>query len=218
MTKSPDFILASTSPRRRDLLEQIGARFVIVPVAVDETPLADEHPAHYVTRLARLKACAGAAGQGGLPVLGADTTVALAQNPMGKPADEEQCVGMLMALSGTTHSVYSAVAMAQGERIESRLSETRVRFRPLHIDECRAYWRSGEPADKAGGYAIQGLGAIFVESIEGSYSGVVGLPLAQTWALLTLFGIPCWRGVAGGATDTYSHQDSSSTFNKGLAP
>src|SRR5690606_3964464 len=141
---------------------------------VGETPLADEHPAHYVTRLARLKASALAASVGGVPVLGADTTVALALNPMGKPTREEEGVGMLMALSGTTHSVYTAVAIALGDRIESRLSETRVRFRPLHPDECRAYWRSGEPADKAGGYAIQGLGAVFVESIEGSYSGVVG--------------------------------------------
>lgn len=201
MTNSPDFILASTSPRRRDLLEQIGANFAVATVEVDETPLADEHPAHYVARLARMKACAVVPDLAGLPVLGADTTVALGPNPMGKPADEEQCVGMLMALSGTTHSVYTAVAMVLGGRVENRLSETRVRFRPLHVDECRAYWRSGEPADKAGGYAIQGLGAVFVESIEGSYSGVVGLPLAQTWELLKLFGIACWHSGSGSVAD-----------------
>src|SRR5690606_36012037 len=111
----------------------------------DETPLAGEHPAHYVARLARLKAAALAGSLGDMPVLGADTTVALAQHPMGKPANEEQGVGMLMALSGATHSVYTAVAMAGGGRMESRLSETRVRFRQLDPGECRAYWRSGEP-------------------------------------------------------------------------
>lgn len=208
MTNSPDFILASTSPRRRDLLEQIGANFAVAPVEVDETPLPDEHPAHYVARLARMKACAVMPDLVGLPVLGADTTVALGNNPMGKPADEEQCVAMLMTLSGTTHSVYTAVAMALGERIESRLSETRVCFRPLHVDECRAYWRSGEPADKAGGYAIQGLGAVFVESIEGSYSGVVGLPLAQTWELLKLFGISCWQGETASGPDKAFNKES----------
>lgn len=208
MKVNADFVLASASPRRRDLLEQIGARFAVAPVDVDETPRVDEHPAHYVTRLARFKAATLACTIGNLPVLGADTTVALANYPMGKPGDEEQCVEMLMALSGTTHSVYTAVAMTLGDSMESRLSETRVRFRQLHPDECRAYWCSGEPADKAGGYAIQGLGAVFVESIEGSYSGVVGLPLAQTWELLQLFGIPCWYSQAGSEVDSTSNRPS----------
>lgn len=193
MADSAHFILASASPRRRDLLAQIGARFRVAAVDLDETPLPGEAPEDYVGRLARAKAAAGSALFPGLPVLAADTTVTVDGRPMGKPADEEEAVAMLMALSGRAHSVHTAVAMVQGERGALRHSHTRVRFRPLDPRECRAYWRTGEPADKAGGYAIQGLGAVFVEAIEGSYSGVVGLPLAETWELLQLFAIPCWH-------------------------
>ncbi|MFA5494544.1 MAG: nucleoside triphosphate pyrophosphatase [Porticoccaceae bacterium] len=193
MADTVDFVLASTSPRRRALLEQIGARFAVAAVAVDETPRPGEAPGDYVTRLARAKAGAGASAFPDLPVLAADTTVAVDGRPVGKPADEQQAVAMLMALSARSHSVHTAVAMVFGDRVELRHSHTRVRFRALDPDECRAYWHTGEPADKAGGYAIQGLGAVFVEAIEGSYSGVVGLPLALTWELLQLFAIPCWH-------------------------
>lgn len=195
MTDRADFILASASPRRAELLAQIGARFAVAVVEVDETPLPGEAPDAYVLRLARRKAIAAGQQYPGKPVLAADTTVSVDGQPMGKPGDEEESVAMLMALSGRTHSVYTGVALALGERLASRLSHTRVKFRTLGVDECRAYWRSGEPADKAGSYAIQGLGAVFVEAIEGSYSGVVGLPLAETWELLQWFAIPCWHGV-----------------------
>ena len=192
MTAKADFVLASASPRRAALLGQIGARFTVAAVDVDETPLRGEKPDDYVLRLARRKATAAAALFPGQPVLAADTTVSAGGQPMGKPRDEAEAVAMLMALSGRTHSVYTGVALAADERLESRLSHTRVTFRALDADECRAYWRTGEPADKAGGYAIQGLGAVFVKAVEGSYSGVVGLPLAETWELLQLFAIPCW--------------------------
>ncbi len=193
MTHKIDFLLASASPRRAELLDQIGARYRVAPVTVDEAPLPGEGSAVYVARLARAKARAALANDPGLPVLAADTTVCVDGQPMGKPTDEQECVAMLMALSGREHSVYTSVAMAQDGRLAARLSHTRVRFRPLGERECRAYWRTGEPADKAGGYGIQGLGAVFVEAIHGSYSGVVGLPLAETWELLQLFDIPCWR-------------------------
>lgn len=193
MADTVDFVLASTSPRRRALLEQIGARFAVAAVAVDETPYSGEAPEEYVSRLARAKATAGALALPALPVLAADTTVAVEGQLLGKPADEQQAVAMLMALSAGSHSVHTAVAMVFGERVELRHSHTRVHFRGLDPEECRTYWRTGEPADKAGGYAIQGLGAVFVKAIEGSYSGVVGLPLAPTWELLQLFAIPCWQ-------------------------
>lgn len=193
MTGSADFILASASPRRADLLRQIGARFTVAAVDVDETPLPGESPDDYVLRLARHKATTAAARFTDVPVLAADTTVSVAGLPMGKPGDEAEAGAMLRTLSGRTHSVYTGVAMAAGERLESRLSHTLVTFRNLGDDECRAYWHTGEPADKAGGYAIQGLGAVFVQAISGSYTGVVGLPLAEAWELLQLFGIPCWN-------------------------
>ncbi|HEY8386858.1 MAG TPA: Maf family protein [Porticoccaceae bacterium] len=192
MAASADFVLASASPRRADLLEQVGARFTVMAVDVDETPLPGEKPDAYVTRLAKDKARAAVALCPDRPVLAADTTVAVDGRPMGKPRDEADAIAMLMALSDRTHGVYTCVAMTDGERLEWRLSHTRVTFRALTVGECRAYWRTGEPRDKAGGYAIQGLGAVFVKALEGSYSGVVGLPLAETWELLQLFGIRCW--------------------------
>ncbi len=189
----PQFTLASASPRRRALLQQIGLRFRVRPVDVDETPLPGEAPEPYVLRLAARKARRGAALWPGLPAMGADTTVVLGGKLLGKPADEDEAVACLMALSGRKHRVLSAVALVRGERLETRLSTTVVGFRRLMESECRAYWRTGEPADKAGGYAIQGLGAVFVTAIEGSYSGVVGLPLAETGDLLRSFGISYWQ-------------------------
>ncbi len=194
---SADLVLASASPRRRDLLEQIGVRFRVRPADVDEGRRAGESARDYVARLAESKARAVAA-TAELPVLGADTTVVTDERVLGKPADEEDAVATLMALSGREHRVLTALALVQGERCATRLSETRVTF--CHLDEalCRRYWRTGEPADKAGAYGIQGLGAVLVEKIHGSYTGVVGLPLAQTRELLQLFGIPYWSGHRSG--------------------
>ncbi len=192
---TPDFILASASPRRRQLLEQIGARFVAEPVAVDETPASGEDPGHYVLRLARDKARLGWNRQSytGLPVLAADTSVVLDDEIFGKPASQQQALAMLLRLSGRSHRVLTAVALATTNGLDTRLSNTEVRFRSLTESVCRDYWRTGEPADKAGGYAIQGYGAVFVSAINGSYSGVVGLPLAETAELLQCAGIHCWQ-------------------------
>lgn len=183
---SPHIILASGSPRRAELLRQIGVRFLQTPVSLDETPLPGETPQDYVQRLAIAKAQLGwqqAPGEH-LPVLGADTTVVLNKRIMGKPADCNEAVDMLMALSGQTHQVLTAICLVKGERQLAALVATDVSFRKLGREEILAYWQSGEPADKAGSYAIQGLGAVFVSAINGSYSAVVGLPLMETWELL----------------------------------
>ncbi|OOG25888.1 septum formation protein Maf [Thioalkalivibrio denitrificans] len=183
-------ILASSSPRRRELLQQIGVEFRVHAVDVDETPHPGEAPAAFAGRMALQKARAGWMAQSsGLPVLGADTVVSLDGSILGKPAGREDALHMLGRLSGNTHQVFSAVALVHGAREAVRLSETRVRVRTLTGREISAYWDSGEPADKAGAYAIQGLGALFVEHIEGSYSGVVGLPLYETGQLLDGFGV-----------------------------
>ncbi|KAF0192380.1 MAG: MAF protein [Gammaproteobacteria bacterium] len=214
MTGACRIVLASSSPRRRDLLAQIGVRFRPVSVDVDETPLPGEAPADYVRRLALLKArCGWAAAASGdpLPVLGADTAVVVYPGPtqqggeiLGKPRDRRDGLAMLARLSGHTHTVMTAVALVDSGQpgrpmsqsapdsplVEAcRLSVSQVTFRPLTAVEMTAYWASGEPRDKAGGYAIQGRAAIFVRRIEGSYSGIVGLPLHETAELLTEFGI-----------------------------
>lgn len=182
-------ILASASPRRRDLLNQIGVRFRVYPVDVDETPLLNETPEAYVRRIANEKALLAARLKGGdLPVLAADTTVIVDEEILGKPKDRNDALAMLRKLAGRTHQVYSAVAL-HGERHWQVLSITDVTFRDMDDEEIHAYWQSGEPHDKAGAYAIQGLGAIFVQSISGSFSGVVGLPLFETAALLQAAGI-----------------------------
>ena len=184
-------LLASASPRRAALLTTLGVRFRVMPADLDETPLPGEPPASYVARLALAKAHAVAVATGTrLPVLGADTTVVCAGQMLGKPACEADAAAMLMALSGRTHQVCTAIALVQGERAASAVVTTAVTFRTLSAAECRAYWRSGEPADKAGGYALQGLGGAFVTRIEGSCSAVVGLPLAETDTLLREFRIP----------------------------
>jgi septum formation protein len=183
-------ILASSSPRRRELLDQIGVTYRVQPVEVDETPREGESPEAFARRMALEKARAGWKAQGsGLPVLGADTVVTLDGVILGKPADRAEALHMLGRLSGSTHRVLSAVALKHGGREAVRLSETRVRFRTLAPEEVAAYWDSGEPADKAGAYGVQGLGALFVEHLEGSYTGVVGLPLYETGQLLEAFGI-----------------------------
>ncbi|MGB5441763.1 MAG: Maf family protein [Gammaproteobacteria bacterium] len=183
--------LASQSPRRQELLQQIGVRYALLPVNVDETPLADESAEDHVQRLALAKAHAGWSSlgeHGHLPVIGADTVVIANETIMGKPRDRRQAIEMLLALSASTHRVLTAVALV-AERSLVRLNVSRVTFRTLSLPECEAYWDTGEPADKAGAYAIQGLGAAFIVRLEGSYSGVMGLPLFETAELLQASGI-----------------------------
>ncbi|WP_343574780.1 Maf family protein [Pseudomonas sp.] len=188
--------LASSSPRRRELLTQIGLPFHIVPASVDETPQAGESAVAYVERLAREKALAGLhflAQRADVCVLGADTAVVLDGRILGKPADRAEALGMLRALSGREHEVLTAVAVANRDRCEARVVSSCVTFRSVSMEEAERYWDTGEPHDKAGGYAIQGLAAVFVSRVEGSYSAVVGLPLCETAALLADFSIPCWQ-------------------------
>ncbi|WP_109511402.1 Maf family protein [Pseudomonas ovata] len=192
--------LASGSPRRRELLAQIGVPFSVLSAQIDETPLAAETPEAYVERLARSKARAGLAllpGTQQACVLGADTAVVLDGRILGKPVDREDALTMLAALSGREHEVLTAVAVLDRQRCESRVVASRVRFRAIQAHEASTYWASGEPLDKAGSYAIQGLAAIFVAGLHGSYSAVVGLPLCETADLLGHFGIPCWQGLEG---------------------
>jgi len=186
--------LASASPRRRELLEQIGVPVQRVQCSVDERPRPDEAPADYVQRVTRDKVGAGVAiAPAGAVVLAADTAVVLDDAILGKPVDQQHAQAMLRSLSGRQHQVLTAVAVARGSDIRLQLVATKVRFRPLSDAEILAYWQTGEPADKAGAYGIQGLGAVFVEHIEGSYSAVVGLPLAETALLLGEFAVPCWQ-------------------------
>ena len=190
--------LASQSPRRRELLTQIGVAHQVVRVDVVEQPQVQESPSNYVQRLALEKASAGWAqvNQSGLavgPVLGADTIVVINEQILEKPRDAEHATAMLRLLAGATHQVKTAVAMVNAEQQLVKLSVTDVVFRSLDEAEINAYWHTGEPQDKAGGYAIQGLGAVFVEQIRGSYSGVVGLPIEQTVALLQEFNVPWWQ-------------------------
>lgn len=184
-------MLASASPRRAALLEQIGVAHGICVVDVDETPLRGEAPRDYVGRLALAKAQAGARAAQGALVLGADTAVVLGNEVLQKPKDRDDAVAMLVRLAGREHRVMTAIALAgPGARPDAlRLSESRVWMRPISRGEALAYWETGEPRDKAGGYAIQGLGAIFVSRVDGSYSGVVGLPLCETAELLAAHGL-----------------------------
>ncbi|MDY7561874.1 Maf family protein [Pseudomonas sp. 10B1] len=199
----PLLYLASGSPRRRELLTQIGVSFAALSADIDETPFPEESPVAYVERLARAKAQAGMTllvlDAKGSPtcVLGADTAVVLDGRILGKPVDRADALAMLSALSGREHEVLTAVALLDHEKCEVLIVRTLVRFRPIHSAEAQAYWHSGEPQDKAGGYAIQGLAAIFVESLQGSYSAVVGLPLCETAEMLSRFGIPCWQRLEG---------------------
>lgn len=194
----PDLYLASQSPRRRELLAQIGVRHALVTVSVPEVANADERPAAYVQRLARTKAQAGYTealrlGLPPRPVLGADTIVVCDEQILEKPADAAAAAAMLRQLSGRSHEVLTAVALCSGERLEQEMAITEVRFRWIEDAEIAAYWQTGEPRDKAGGYAIQGLGAVFVSAINGSYSNVVGLPIEASLKLLQEFSVPWWQ-------------------------
>lgn len=186
--------LASASPRRRELLTQIGVPFELLSITLDETPLPAERPEAYVQRLAREKALAGwaAVNDDSAAVLGADTTVVIDERILGKPADRAEGLLMLESLSDREHHVLTAVALATRDACEVRLVTSRVRFRRIERAEAEAYWASGEPCDKAGGYAIQGWGAVFVAELRGSYSAVVGLPLCETVQLLDQAGIARW--------------------------
>jgi len=183
-------ILASASPRRQTLLQQIGVRFRQQVAEVDETPLDNESAQDYVVRLAVAKASAvrQQSGDDEAPVLGADTAVVVDGRLLGKPVDLAHAREMLQLLSGRRHQVLSAVALVK-ERQAVAVSDSSVWFRALCDKDIEDYWKSGEPGDKAGAYAIQGIGAIFVERLEGSYSGVMGLPLHETARLLQDFGI-----------------------------
>jgi septum formation protein len=191
MKENTVIYLASRSPRRRMLLNQIGISHSLLEIDIDERQRPDEDPVSYVSRLAREKAEAGAAlvtGGASLPVLGADTSVVVNNRVLGKPEDREHGLWMLRQLSGRTHQVYTAVAL-NWRGIHTELSCSEVSFRMLSEVEMAAYWASGEPADKAGGYAIQGIGARFISMLHGSYSGVMGLPLFETAELLSRNGI-----------------------------
>jgi septum formation protein len=194
---SADFVyLASASPRRRELLTQIGVPYQLLSVAVDESIVPGEVPEAYVARVSVLKATAGSAVRPDrqmAPVLAADTAVVLDGKILPKPTDAQDGARMLRELSGRTHEVLTAIALATGRGVQSRLSRSQVTFRAITAAEAHAYWDTGEPHDKAGGYAIQGCAAVFVADLRGSYSGVMGLPLYETAALLELEGVARWR-------------------------
>jgi len=190
--------LASGSPRRRELLTQIAVPFRALIAPIDENALPDESPVAYVERLALAKGQAGLAAlidSQDAVVLGADTAVVLDGRILGKPADRDEALATLSALSGRSHQVLTAVALVSRERVASRVVTSQVTFRALSLAEIEAYWASGEPQDKAGCYGIQGLAAVFVSQLHGSYSAVVGLPLCETAALLAEFAIPCWQSL-----------------------
>jgi len=197
--------LASRSPRRRDLLKQIGVPFELLLLRedlrrgadVDETPLAEESPGVYVLRVASAKAAMAVRqiayrGLPQKPVLSADTTVVFDGQIVGKPEDAKDAARILRTLSGREHQVLTAVAVALREQIEAQISVSSVLFRELSDAEIRSYVATGEPLDKAGAYAIQGRGGVLVTRMIGSYSGIMGLPLAETVELLQKFGIPTW--------------------------
>lgn len=191
MTLPLQVYLASASPRRRELLTQIGVRFSVVAVECEEKVASGETAEAYVRRVALEKAQAGwrAVRPSDVPVLGADTEVILDGRVLGKPRDKAQGIAMLASLAGRTHTVLSAVALV-GDGLEVVVvQENSVSLRAMTEAELSAYWDTLEPVDKAGGYAVQGLAAIFIERLEGSYSGVMGLPLFETAKLLREFGV-----------------------------
>jgi septum formation protein len=195
---SQDFVyLASGSPRRRELLQQIGVSFRVVGTAVDESIRSAETAPAYVLRLAAAKADAGwerSRDAGEAAALAADTAVILDGKILGKPADRQDAEDMLRQLSGRTHEVLTAVALRTGNGVLTRISRSEVTFRSLAAGEIQAYWDTGEPCDKAGAYAIQGRAAVFIADLRGSYSGVMGLPLFETAELLSGAGVPHWHG------------------------
>ena len=198
-TRYPDLYLASKSPRRRELLSQIGVFFEVMAVDIPEHPQPGETTLEHVSRLALEKAQAGLSKlmrEGkpvSAPVLGSDTLVVVGGKALGKPADQGQAVDMLLQLSGCGHQVMTGVAIVDESREQVIATVTEVKVKPISPDEAQAYWNTGEPADKAGAYGIQGYGAVFIDEIKGSYTGVVGLPLSETAELLKAFNVPVWR-------------------------
>jgi septum formation protein len=191
MSTQPTLLLASSSPRRREILSALGLQFVVQNIAVDERVLPGETPEQMVLRLAEAKANAPATGPDDF-VIGADTAVVLDGTILGKPVDRADALDMLMRLSGRSHSVLTGVVLRGPQGARSTLSRTEVSFREISRDEALAYWHSGEPGDKAGAYGIQGLGGMFVKNVAGSYSGVVGLPVFETTELLRQAGFDLW--------------------------
>lgn len=188
MRTVPTLLLASSSPRRQEILLSLGLSFSIQRVEIDESHVQGESPEQMVLRLAVGKANAANIATDQVAI-GADTAVILGERVLGKPRDREQGVDMLLSLSGRVHSVLTGVAVRSQAGMETALSSTDVMFREIDQDEARRYWQSGEPRDKAGGYGIQGLGGVFVAAINGSYTGVMGLPVFETVALLEAAGI-----------------------------
>ena len=192
--RDPQLILASASPRRAALLAQLKLTFRVLPSDVDEVPRAGESADALVQRLAVAKAMASALKTDQrVPTLGADTVVQCDGVTLGKPVDRADALAMLTRLSGRSHDVHTAVALVRRGQVAARLNVSRVYFRHISLREAEAYWASGEPNDKAGGYGIQGIGGIFVSRIEGSFSAIAGLPLAETEALLHTFGVDTWQ-------------------------
>ncbi len=191
-------ILASASPRREKLLRQLGVNFVSEPQDIIEEKRIDESPEKFVKRMAEEKASSafGKRKEKDIVVVASDTIVVCDKRVLGKPKDKSDGIKMLLTLSNKTHRVLSAVTVANTLRYKSTVSETSVSFREISEIEAECYWDSGEPEGKAGGYAIQGCGAVFVQSINGSYSGVMGLPLFQTAQLLSEFGINSWQSAS----------------------
>ena len=191
-------ILASASPRREKLLRQLGVNFVSEPQNIIEEKRIDESPEKFVKRMAEEKASSafGKRKEKDIVVVASDTIVVCDKRVLGKPKDKSDGIKMLLTLSNKTHRVLSAVTVANTLRYKSTVSETSVSFREISEIEAEYYWDSGEPEGKAGGYAIQGCGAVFVQSINGSYSGVMGLPLFQTAQLLSEFGIHSWQSAS----------------------
>jgi septum formation protein len=182
-------VLASASPRRRELLNLIGIEHEVIPANIDETMRAREAPRRHAERLAREKASTIAKRDPDLITIGADTIVVINRKVLGKPADVDQAARMLAMLSGREHMVITAVAVSRGKKLRSAVEEVRVKFRRLREDEIEAYIATGEPMDKAGAYGIQGYGATIVERIEGDYFAVMGLPLVRLVGLMRDVGV-----------------------------
>jgi septum formation protein len=190
MTNPPKLILASQSPRRAELISRLGLEFDVRPAEIDETYVDNEMPADHAERLAREKAATIASREATSLVVGSDTIVVLGNRVLGKPTSREHAVEMLMQLSGREHEVFTGIAVAHGDRIESGLERVTVRFRALTQEQCERYVDTGEPMDKAGSYGIQGYGSAIVEGVEGDYFAVMGLPIVRMLLLIERFG---WR-------------------------
>jgi septum formation protein len=191
----PRLVLASSSPRRAELLSRLGLEFEVIPAEIDETYIDNEMPAAHAERLAREKAMTIAADHPDALVLGSDTIVIIDRDVLGKPRDAADAVRMLSRLSGRQHEVFTGVAVASGEQVFSSLEAVSVRFRRLDRTTCERYVATGESMDKAGAYGIQGFGSALVESITGDYFAVMGLPLVRSLDLLERAG---WRYDFGG--------------------